>query len=157
METEKTGGGLQRFQSSGESNGSTWFWFKLSVFCHAGESISQKVMYNTLLITFWQPGSPRSAFHSPRPSPAISTFYPSGAETQVSTATIQSGFLSPEAIAKAIGNPSITPLTYLVGQKICLDCGLSRTGFWQPCITQTEIVSFIVFRQHMRQSPGNVM
>lgn len=73
-ETEKTGGGLQIFQCSGESNGSTWFWFELSVFCHAGELVSHKVMYNTLLITFWPPGSPHSAFPSPHPSPSISIF-----------------------------------------------------------------------------------
>lgn len=103
---QKRQGGLQRFQSSGESNGSTWFLFELSVFCHAGESVSHKVMYNTLLITFWPPGFPHTPFPSPHPSPFISTFYPRGAETQASTqAPIQLGFLSPEAIAKASGNP----------------------------------------------------
>lgn len=49
--------------------------------------------------------------------------------------TIQLGFLSPEAIAKAIGNPAIMPLTYLVGQKSRLGCSLSRTRFWQTCFT----------------------
>lgn len=90
----------------------------VSLLSCGGVSLTQSdVQHSTPLITFWPPGSPCSAFPSPRPSPSISTFYPRGAETQASSAPIQLGFLSPDAIAKAIGEPSCNAPDLLGGSE----------------------------------------
>lgn len=100
---------ITKIQSSGESNGSTWFWFELSVFCHVGESVSHKVMYNTPLITFWPPRTPHCAFPPPLPPPSILVLYARGVETQASKETIQPGFQFSQAFTKASGNSPDLP------------------------------------------------
>lgn len=101
METEKSGG-LQRFKVLESLH--TWFWFELSVFCHVGESVSHKVMYNTPLITFWPARTPHCAFPPPLPSPSILVLYARGVQTQASKETIQPGFQFSQAFTKASGN-----------------------------------------------------
>lgn len=100
---------ITRIQRSGKSNGSTWFRFELSVFCHVGESVSHKVMYNTPLITFWPPRTPHCAFPPSLPSPSISMLYARGVETQASKETIQPGFQFSQAFTKASGNSPDLP------------------------------------------------